>query len=245
MPGSPARALFSPNLIPPLQIWADGRVIWLDSGNPYYGRVMMEGRLPADTMQALLQDVAESGFSAWQTRYAEAAPLPSTYLVIDLPGAPAKQVAVSTQGPPGFDALVETILALPEQAADARPYVPEQAFLWLHGPLPLDYNPDPAGMKAIALDVNAGDAVDGVQIEGDILRDLWSRMNETPAIPVSVAVDGHVYFVTVAVPEVSLCLGAPDPAFDVRWICPELPPQDVQGAHSPLSPRQDLFRLLT
>jgi hypothetical protein len=213
----------APNLIPPLQLWADGRIVWLASETPYYERVMMEGRLPPDVMQTLLQQVIASGFGTWDTRYAEAAPLPVTYLVIDLPDAAPKQVAVSTQGPPGFQALLETILALPEQAVDVRGYVPERAYLWLHGPLLAEYNPDPAELERLAVDVDAEAAAVGVEIEGETLRDLWARVNNAPANPINVAVEGRVYFVTLAIPGVSLCMDTPDPAFDVRWICPALP----------------------
>ena len=54
------------NIIPPLQVWGDGHLIWLSGGTVDYQRQLMEGYLSPDQLSALLQRIVAAGFLGWK-----------------------------------------------------------------------------------------------------------------------------------------------------------------------------------
>ena len=173
-------------------------------------------------MQALAAHVVDAGFFTWDEAYLDPAPLPGHTLAVALPrrSAGAKRVFVNANAPPGFSELIRYLLDdVPTQVADARPYVPAEARVVASGPVPEAIpDPDPA-WPAAAPDLASAVAGAPVTVDGENLAFLWDLVNQSPTIPHALPYNGQVYFVTIAVPNVSLCTGDPDPAFEIRWDC--------------------------
>ncbi len=208
------------SIIPPLQIWGDGRAIWLSGGTVYYQRQLMEGYLSSDQLREMLQRVAAAGFFAWKDFYQGAAPLPAAILAVKLAGQPAHRVWVAENGPEGFGALVNYLIALPGSAGQAKPYVPASALLRAAEiPSPEPGSDIPAWPEP-GYSLEEASAGAGISIEGETLRFVWNLVNQDPAAPALVQSQGKSYYITLAVPGVSLCTAPRDPAFDVTWSCP-------------------------
>lgn len=205
-------------LIPPLQVWGDGRIIWRIEDTTDV-RQMMVGQLSEAQMQELFERIVTAGFFDWEANYTEAAPLPGDYLTVNLAShsaAPKQVYAVSSQAPPGFVDLLAYLKQMPALVTDTQPYVPEQAYLSV---LPTD----PAAVSAISLEWPAAApplaaVSDGLYIEGEPLMFVWNELNQHEAAPVVVVDDGKPYWLSLAIPGVSLCTG-PE-AFEVGWECP-------------------------
>ncbi len=208
------------SIIPPLQIWGDGRVIWLSSGTVNYQRQLTEGYLSPDQLREMLQRIAAAGFFAWKDFYQGAAPLPYRILAVKLAGRPAHRVWVAENAPEGFGDLVNYLLALPGNAGQAKPYVPASALLRATQiPSPEPGSDIPAWPEA-GYSLEEASAGAGISIDGETLRFAWNLVNEDPAAPALVQSQGKSYYITLAVPRVSLCTAPRDPAFDVTWSCP-------------------------
>ncbi len=216
---SPAPYAIS-NIIPPLQIWGDGRAIWLSGGTVNYQRQLMEGYLSPSQLREMLQRIAAAGFFAWKDFYQGTAPLPYHILAVKLAGQTAHRVWVAENAPEGFEALVNYLLALPGSAGQARPYVPASALLRATEiPSPEPGSDIPVWPEA-GYNLDEASSGAGKSIEGEALRFAWGLVNLHPAGPALVQSQGKSYYITLAVPGVSLCTAPRDPAFDVTWSCP-------------------------
>lgn len=208
------------SIIPPLQIWGDGRVIWLSGGTVNYQRQLTEGYLSPDQLREMLQRIAAAGFFGWKDFYQGAAPLPYHILAVKLAGQPARRVWVAENAPEGFGALVNYLLALPGNAGQAKPFVPASALLRATQiPSPEPGSDIPAWPEA-GSSLEEASAGAGISVDGETLRFAWNLVNQHPAAPALVQSQGKSYYITLAVPGVSLCTAPRDPAFDVTWSCP-------------------------
>jgi len=205
-------------LIPPLQVWGDGRIIWLSDGYVHYQRRMMAGYLTQNQMRELLQRIVNAGFYDWEETYYSAAPDPYTILAVNLAShseQPRKVHVDLPSAPEGFVELIEFLEGVPATVVDARPYVPDRAYLtaW-----PTDAEPTEQTPQWPDASYDLDQAANGIYIEGDSLAFAWGLVNENPSVPLYVRFNGRVYGFTLSVPDVSVC-AEPHPAFEVIPSC--------------------------
>ena len=208
------------SIIAPLQVWGDGRVIWLSGGTVNLDRELMVGWLTENHIPDLLQGVIDAGFFDWEDRYLDPAPLPGVILVVQLASEQdePKQVFVQPDhGPDAFDQLVEHLLQVPDTIDDPKPYVPDRAHL--QGAMVVGSKADKDTLRWPGSDGELEQVGGGVYLEGETLRAVWALANRCPRCPIGVQADEELYLVTLSVPGVSLCTGRWHPFFDVGYVC--------------------------
>ena len=183
--------------IPEVQVWGDGRIIWVvrEGG----ARRVLEGRLTTEQMKALLQRIVDAGFFDWKSKYYTLGgnSAPTMHLAISLSGQ-FKEVSEHGGAP---DAYYELRQFLTSGAGCAsNDYVPTQGYLTAApGPVEASAAQWPDATAGITLDQIG----DGLYVEGEALAFAWQAVNKNPRAPVYAESNGRVYTIMIQIPGVS------------------------------------------
>lgn len=182
--------------VPEVQIWGDGRIIWVTREGS--GRRIWEGRLSGEEMEALLRQIVDAGFFSWEDEYYTPGghSMPPMYLMVNLAGR-SKEMSEHGGAPDAYYELEEVLLN--GAGVEGHPYVPSRGYLTVE-PLSLDLDgPEwPHGA-----DVTPDEIGEGTYIEGETLAFAWELVNRNPTAPVYVSHMGDAYRIMVQVPGVS------------------------------------------
>lgn len=194
---------FAQNYIPEMQLFGDGRIIWVTT-KPNGSRAVLHGQLTAREMNELLMRIQASGFYSWEERYANP-------LVMD---APEKCIRVMTLeeekavceyiegAPEAFGILFEWLAK--GAGVVGQPYVPERGYVTSY---PIGTTQEQVSGMVFEWDGSYGVQLEALQqgewLEGKALRVAWQMANASPGM--SLIREGETYYqISVQVPGVSL-----------------------------------------
>jgi hypothetical protein len=181
--------------IPEVQIWGDGRIVWVAREER---RHVLEGRLTAQQMGGLLQQIVDAGFFHWEEQYYTPGghSFPFMYLQVNLAGR-SKEIGEHGGAPEPYYRLEEWLLS--GAGAEGRDYLPARAYLTVR-PWPVEgVGPEwPAVAEVTPDDVGAGRYV-----EGELLEWAWELVNRDPTAPVYASFNGKAYTIMVQIPGLS------------------------------------------
>jgi hypothetical protein len=190
---------YNPNYyIPDVQLWGDGRIIWVKTEG--LARRVFEGKLTAEQMKSLLQRIVDAGFFEWQDYYDALGgnSITPRLLLVNLTGR-SKEISEHGAAPPAFYELQDFIKN--GAGAVGREFVPTRGYLTVT-PFPGATNgelwPD-AAVVGFTLD-RVGE---GRYIEGEALAFVWQAVNKNPAAPVYVKSNRQIYVIMAQIPGVS------------------------------------------
>lgn len=190
------------NYIPDVQVWGDGRLIWVQTSNGGERRVLV-GHLSESEMKALLQRVVDEGFFGWKDNYADytVTDMPSQCLSVEF-ATQSKSVCEYYQGAPqAFHELYAYVAG--GAGTTGADLVPAKGYLTAYpqtfsGPAPQADLHWPAASLGFSLSEAAG----GKWVEGEALELAWRVVNTK--LWGGVVQDGEAYYqLTVQVPGVS------------------------------------------
>jgi len=181
--------------IPEVQLWGDGRIVWVVREQ---GRRVLEGQLTREQMAELLQQIVDAGFFGWEEQYyiPGGHSFPFMYLQVNLAGR-SKEIKEHGGAPEAYYQLEEWLLQ--GARAEGHDYVPSRGYLtvepWSEGaeapewPAEVAVTPDQIG--------------EGRYVEGQLLDWAWELVNRNPTAPVYVTFEGRLYSIMVQVPGLS------------------------------------------
>jgi len=192
------------NYVPDVQVWGDGRMIWVQPAAPSQRRVL-ETHLTTDQMTALLQRAVNDGFFGWQDSYSphyNVYDYPSQCLSIELTSV-SKTVCEYYAGAP--KALHTLYVYLAEGAgASGSDFTPTKGYLTAYVQNYGSQPPPPANLHwpANSLGFSLKEAVGGKWVEGEALGLAWQVVNQDQWN--GVIQDGEDYYqIAVQIPGVS------------------------------------------
>jgi hypothetical protein len=194
---------FARNYIPELQVYGDGRAIWVDNKDNG-SRAVLQGQLSDAELAALLERIEASGFYSWEDLYANplVADAPEKCIVVKLVDR-QKQVCEYVEGAPdAFHSLFD-YLAL-GAGIQGTAYVPEEAYVTSYA---IGTTDNPVSGMVLSWEPVDGlsmpDLQNGQWLEGDLLQQLWQMTNAGPGG--AVIQEGNTYYkLSVQIPNVSL-----------------------------------------
>lgn len=209
------------NVIPQLQIWGDGRMIWTALDSHRAGRQVNEGYVSNSDMTLLYQHLLASSFETWAERYDQGAePLPGTYLAVDLAMTAfhPRRVYVEGETPEQFRPLFDFLAALPANAQNPHAFLPPVSELHVHSPV-LPVTPNYDGYKLPEWPTDAPPLTENTQfsVTGEPLLLAWDLVNRAVNAPRQVQQGEMVYTISLAVPGLSFCRAQ---ASAVMYFCP-------------------------
>jgi hypothetical protein len=200
------------NYIPDVQIWGDGRIVWVEK-NAAGGQRVLTGTLTPDQLTALLQQYVDAGFFGWDSNYGDysitdgASQCVSVQLL-----STGKQVCEYFTGAPApFHQLVSA--AASGAGAPGVEYVPSRAYVMIY---PQDYAMPPTGDEYLMWPADSlglsleGQPAAGQWLEGEALAFAWRVVAGNTWQPLVREGDKY-YLLTVRVPGLSL-MAPPDAA---------------------------------
>lgn len=182
--------------IPEVQLWGDGRIIWVVQEGA--GRRVMAGRLTVEQIETLLERIVAAGFIEWQEQYYTPGghSFPSMHLLVNLSGR-SKEISEHGGAPEAYYELEELLLS--GAGAEGHEYSPAQGYLTV--------SPGPAEVAGPAWPARAAvtpeQVAEGTTIEGETLAYVWELVNRNPTAPVYVVYQGETYHIMVQIPGVS------------------------------------------
>ncbi len=191
------------NYVPAVQIWGDGRIVWVDQNNAGSRRVLTATLTPAQ-LTALVQQFVDAGFFGWDANYGD-------YSITD--GATqclsvaltsiTKQVCEYYSGAPAaFQDLYATATggagAAGVDVAPVQGYVIAYPQVFQTPPTAETYLNWPAASLGVSLADNAG----GQWLEGEALVFAWRVVNSDNWQPLVREGDAY-YLLSVLVPGVT------------------------------------------
>lgn len=188
------------NYVPEFQVWGDGRYIWVSHAEDG-SRTVMESRLGAEELSAVLSRTASDGFFGWKERYANdaVADVADKCITIRLLRV-EKQVCEYYEGaPPAFHRLFEDLAGGLDQKGHA--YFPTRGFLLL-SVFDADFVTPTLVWQDSALKL-AEVSPKGAWIVGEALTRLWEALNRQPWGPVVAEGDAN-YLYTIQIDGLSL-----------------------------------------
>lgn len=190
---------YNPNYyIPDMQLWGDGRIIWVKTDGT--ARRVFEGRLTPDQMKSLLPTIVDAGFFEWGDYYDALGGNSWTPRLwrVNLIGR-SKEISEHGAAPDTFYELRDYVKN--GAGAVGQEFVPRQGYLTT-SPFPGATSetlwPD-AAIVGFTLDRFGS----GRYIEGEALAFAWEAINKNPTAPVYVKSGGQVYVIMVQIPEIS------------------------------------------
>jgi hypothetical protein len=191
--------MYDPNGLPTLQLWGDGRMLWVtfDSNNV---RHVYTATLTTAQMTALLQKFVDAGFFGFKDSYEP------PYQVYDAPNT-CLSVTLSTLGKTVCDLMGNAPAKFYDLEADLTngvtptEYIPTTGFLTAS-----QINGVPSGVNfqwpAEALGLSLKDAGSGVWVEGKTLEVAWRAVNAAPFN--AIVQEGDAYYsLTVLLPDLT------------------------------------------
>jgi hypothetical protein len=182
--------------IPEVQLWGDGRIIWVEREG--VARRVLEGQLAPEQMKALLQQIVDAGFFAWEDAYQTLGgnSMPPMVLQVNLAGR-SKEMSEHGGAPPAYYGLEELLRR--GAGAVGHDYVPARGYLSAE-PLSVDLGGEPWPVWAT---ITPDEVAQGATIRGEILAYVWELVNRNPTVPVYVAFEGQTYTIVVQIPGLS------------------------------------------
>jgi hypothetical protein len=183
--------------IPEVQVWGDGRIIWVQREHPQ--RRVLEGDLTSDQVRALLQRIVDAGFFNWRDKYYTLGGYSHSpmYLSVSLAGQ-SKELYEHGGAPSAFYELREFLTS--GAGAAGHDHVPARGYLTVSP------GPDEANVQEwpdVASGITLDQVVDGCYIEGEALAFAWEAANRYPTAPTYVRSKGQVYTIMLQIPRVS------------------------------------------
>lgn len=192
------------NYIPDVQVWGDGRIVWVERDDGGRRRVL-EGRLAEADLAAALQRVVDAGFFGWQDRYADnrIADAAEQCLAVTLEGRSKRVCEYFAGAPDAFHALYDFLAA--GAGAAGVDYLPETGYLISY---PLDTQGRPVAeadlvWPAESAGLALAEVVDGAWVEGEALRLAWQAVNANLAGPF-VQEGENYYEISLQIPGLSM-----------------------------------------
>lgn len=194
---------FARNYIPELQVYGDGRAIWVDYKDNG-SRAVLQGQLPPDELAGLLERIEASGFYGWDDRY-------ENPLVMDAPEKciqvnlidRQKQVCEYVEGAPEAFHRLFDFLSL-GAGIEGTAFVPSQAYVTSYA---IGTTDRPLSGMVLSWEPVDGltmpDLQSGQWLEGAGLQQLWQMTNAGPGG--AVIQEGNTYYqLSVQITDVSL-----------------------------------------
>ena len=190
--------------VPEAQIWGHGRIIWVRQEGQR--RRILEGRLTAEEMEALLRRFVKAGFFEWNVEYQTLGGNSSPPMCLRVNLADRVHKVCEHGGAP--DAYYDLQRELLNGAgASGYEFAPSRGYLTAE--------PFPGGVEAPQWPeearVTPDMAMNGRYIDGEALAFAWATLNRNPTAPVYVRCGGEVYIIMVQVPGVSYFEPPPPP----------------------------------
>ncbi len=192
------------NYIPEVQIYGDGRYIWVEQ-HENGGRTVRQGQLSQDEIGELLQSMVDAGFFRWDDQYVDqsVADVADKCLVVNLRGA-SKSVCEYYRGAPqAFHALFDRLAT--GAGASGSEFVPERGYM-IATPLKSDFQlgggQTASRWDAGLLEVSLAEAGSGTWLTGPSLEIAWQVVNAQPFFPL-VEQDGTYYEISLQIPDLS------------------------------------------
>jgi len=182
--------------VPEVQIWGDGRIIWVTQEGS--GRRILEGQLSREEMTALLGRFVEAGFFTWEDEYYTPGghSMPPMHLMVTMADR-SKEMSEHGGAPDAYYELEELLRS--GAGVEGHRYVPSRGYLTVE-PLSVDLGGSEWRHGA---DVTPDEVGEGTYIEGETLAFAWELINRNPTAPVYVSYQGGTYRIMVQVPGVS------------------------------------------
>lgn len=182
--------------VPEVQIWGDGRIIWVTQEGS--GRRILEGQLSSEEMTVLLERIVEAGFFTWEDEYYTPGghSMPPMHLLVNLVDR-SKEMSEHGGAPDAYYELEE--LLRNGAGVEGHPFVPSRGYLTVE-PLSVDLGGPEWPHDA---DVTPDEVGEGTYIEGQTLAFTWELVNQNPTAPVYVSYGGDAYRIMMQVPGVS------------------------------------------
>jgi hypothetical protein len=170
------------NYIPEVQIWGDGRIVWVvqeDTGS----RTVFKAQLSQDEIKELLEKIAAAGFFGWEPRYGDftVTDLADKCLQVNLESGATAVCEYHKGAPQAFHELYNLITAGAGKRGSI--YTPEIGYLTVRelGPAvqagPVDTSLD---WDAAGLDLPLDKVGEGLWIKGPALELSWQAVNTRP-----------------------------------------------------------------
>jgi hypothetical protein len=181
--------------IPEVQIWGDGRIVWVVREQQ---RRVLEGQLTPQQMSGLLQQIVGAGFFQWEEMYYTPGghSFPFMYLQVNLAGR-SKEIREHGGAPEAYYQLEEWLLN--GAGAEGHDYRPTRGYLTVEPwseqaeapqwPADVEVTPDQIG--------------EGRFVEGQLLDWAWDMVNRNPTSPVYVTFEGRLYSIMVQIAALS------------------------------------------
>ncbi len=191
------------NYIPDVQIWGDGRMVWVDQNNAGSRRVLT-ATLKPDQLTALLQQFVDAGFFGWADNYGDYSITDGASQCVRVVLASASQQVCEyySGAPPKFHNLYAA--ATSGAGATGVDYVPVQGYV-IASPQTFQTPPDPAtylNWPVDSLGLSLAGQANGVWLEGEALALAWRVVNGDSWQPLVREGDDY-YLLTVLVPGVT------------------------------------------
>jgi hypothetical protein len=183
--------------IPEVQVWGDGRIIWVEREGR--SRRVLEGHLTEAETEALLTSIVEAGFFDWEESYQTLGGNSSAWmhLLVNLSDR-SKEIREHGGAPDAYYDVEARLLG--GAGADGREFVPACGYLTARPFSAGGGGPQwPAGA-----DITPDDIGDGRYVEGRLLRFVWDLVNQDPPNPIYASYGGHTFTIMVQIPDVSL-----------------------------------------
>jgi hypothetical protein len=182
--------------IPEVQLWGDGRIIWVVREGA--GRRVMAGRLTTEQMETLLGRIVAAGFFEWEEAYYTPGghSFPPMHLLVNLADR-SKEISEHGGAPEAYYELEEVLLS--GAGAEGHDYEPMQGYLTV--------SPGPAEVAGPAWPdwaaVTPDQVAEGTTVAGETLAYVWDLVNRNPTAPVYVSHEGKTYQIMVQIRGVS------------------------------------------
>jgi len=198
------------NYVPEVQIWGDGRIVWVNQSNGG-AREVLTGTLTPDQMKALLQAYVDAGFFGWDTNYGDYSITDgATQCVSVALTSRTHKVCEYYRGAPAkFHELYNT--AAGGAGAPGAAFVPTQGYVTAY---PQTFSQPPASDTYLnwptdSFGLSPADVTGGAWLEGEALAFAWRVVNDDIWQPL--VRDGDQYYeLVVLVPGLST-VTAPTP----------------------------------
>jgi len=191
------------NYIPEVQIWGDGRIVWVER-NQAGGQRVLTGVLTPDQLAALLQQYVDAGFFGWDSLYGdfEITDGASQCVRVALASVSKEVCEYYSGAPEAFRRLYSVAASGAGAAGEA--FVPTQGYVIADRQ---NYSMPPTGddyllWPAESLGVSLDDLWDGAWLEGAPLAFAWRVVAGDTWQPLVRQGEAY-YLLTVRVPGIS------------------------------------------
>jgi len=181
--------------IPEVQIWGDGRIVWVVREQ---GRRALEGQLTAEQMSGLLQQIVDAGFFHWEEQYYTPGghSFPFMHLQVNLTSQ-SKEIREHGGAPEAYYQVEEWLLS--GAGAEGHEYRPTRGYLTVEPWSEEAEAPEWPSEVAVTPDQIG----EGRYVEGALLNWAWELVNRNPTAPVYVTFEGRLYSIMVQIPGLS------------------------------------------